>query len=83
MADTATLSRRSQRTATVRRRATAASVGILLGAFALIGVTTALPIDPAPATATAPSGPALSATSRPRQPAATAPATRRIRTRQS
>jgi hypothetical protein len=83
MADTVALARRSQRTRTLRRRATAAGVGVLLGAFALVGVTTSLPADQTAPAMTAPSTAALRAGGQARPAAATTPAPRRIKTRQS
>lgn len=83
MADTVTLSRRSQRTAAIRRRATIASVGVLLGAFAVVGATTSLPADQPASASTAPSVPTVSMPAQPRQAAPAAPAPRRIKTRQS
>jgi hypothetical protein len=88
MADTIALSRRSRRTALIRRRATVVSLGALLGAFVLVGVTTPPPAPSTSATV-APVGPVVLADSRLSQGAPAAPAApvasipRRIRTRQS
>jgi hypothetical protein len=81
MADSAPLTGRARRTQVIRRRATAAGVGVLLGAFALVGVTTSLPADDSSAASTASPTPTVRAPAQSRQAAATAP--RRVRTRQS
>jgi hypothetical protein len=97
MAGTSAGGRRFQRTATVRRRATAASLGVLLGAFTIVGVTAALPshetqtLSPTGAAVTSLLGTPAPTSSRssvtPNSPSTQAPATasapRRIRTRQS
>jgi len=83
MTDTVADSRRSQRTAVLRRRATAASLGVLLGAFTLVGVTTALPPDEPQGAPTPPSGAVANPSSPSSQVRAAASAPRRIKTRQS
>jgi hypothetical protein len=83
MADTVTLSRRSQRTATIRRRATLAGVGGLVGAFVLVTVTTSLPADQPATVPAASSGQSMSTPAQPRQAAPAAATSRRIKTRQS
>ena len=82
MADTIALSRRSRRTALIRRRATVAGLGALLGAFVLVGVTTPPPAPTTSATA-ASAGAVTPADSRLNQAAPAAPAPRRVKTRQS
>jgi hypothetical protein len=80
MADTVPPNPRAQRTRTIRRRATVAGLGVLLGAFTLVGVTTSLPAEQQASAPPVSDGAAVTATSRPRQ---AAPAPRRIKTRQS
>jgi hypothetical protein len=76
--------KRVQRTAVIRRRATAASLGVLAVTLAVVAATTTLPAAPSTGAAAPSSAPVVSATGAPRQTAAAAAATaRRIRTRQS
>jgi Na+/alanine symporter len=83
MTDTVAISRRSHRIAALRRRATAATIGTLLGAFLLVGVTTALPSDEPLRSAAPPSAAVAPPSSPANQAQAAALAPRRIRTRQS
>jgi hypothetical protein len=84
MTTNTTLKRRAQRTAQLRRRATVAGVGVLLSAFALVGLTTtALPSDePQPAHVPA-STSVTNDSGQPAQGRASVAAPRRIKTRQS
>jgi hypothetical protein len=82
MTDPNTSRRRLQRSAALRRRATAASLGILLSASALVAVTT--PLGEIPAGSAAPTSSSAIASNDPmRQPAPAPVQQRRIRTRQS
>ncbi len=83
MNDTVAPGRRSRRIAVIRRRSTAASLGILTGAFILVGMTKSPPEAPVSSATAARNTPVASADRRlpPPAPAATTPP--RIKTRQS
>lgn len=86
-----TKDQRNQRAAVLRRRATGAGLGILLGTFTMVGITTALP-SVAPEVAggdmfatvpAVPSGSTAAMQQPARQTAPAVQAPRRVRTRQS
>lgn len=72
---------RAQRTATLRRRATGVSVGVMLGAFVLVGVTAPLPTEGTEPQAATHGAPTVGAPTQSRSTPVTA--ARRVRTRQS
>lgn len=83
MSTNTTPKRRAQRTARLRRRATVTGVGVLLSAFVLVGVTTALPSDD-PQPSNVPAGTSVTNDGdQPAQGRVPAAALRRIKTRQS